>query len=52
LKAFMALEQYSHEHIVLLIAIHLTFVVSGAIMALSDYISEKASSLHSKNHKH
>ena len=52
LKAFMALEQYSREHIVLLIAIHLTFVVSGAIMALSDYISEKASSLHSKDHKH
>jgi uncharacterized protein (TIGR00645 family) len=52
LKAFMALEQYSHEHIVLLIAIHLTFVVSGAIMALSDYISEKAHNLHSKDHKH
>lgn len=52
LKAFMALDQYSREHIVLLIAIHLTFVVSGAIMALSDYISEKASNLHSKDHKH
>ncbi len=52
LKAFMALDQYSHEHIVLLIAIHLTFVVSGAIMALSDYISEKASNLHSKGPQH
>jgi uncharacterized protein (TIGR00645 family) len=51
LKAFMTLEQYSREHIVLLVVIHLTFVVSGVFLALSDYISEKASQLHSNDHQ-
>jgi uncharacterized protein (TIGR00645 family) len=42
LKAFMSLEEYSREHILLLVTIHLTFVVSGVLLALMDYIAEKA----------
>jgi uncharacterized protein (TIGR00645 family) len=42
LKVFLSLASYSRETIVFLIVIHLTFVVSGLLMALTDYIAEKA----------
>ena len=42
LKAFMAVDDYTREHIILLIAIHLTFVVSGVLLAFMDYLAAKA----------
>lgn len=42
LKAFMSIDDFTREHILLLVAIHLTFVVSGVLLALMDYIAEKA----------
>jgi len=42
LKAFMSIEDYPREQLVFLIAIHLTFVVSGVLLALMDYIADKA----------
>jgi uncharacterized protein (TIGR00645 family) len=42
LKAFMSIEDFTREHIILLMAIHLTFVISGVLLALMDYIAEKA----------
>jgi uncharacterized protein (TIGR00645 family) len=42
LKAFMALDDYTRDHIILLVVIHLTFVVSGVLLALQDYIADKA----------
>jgi uncharacterized protein (TIGR00645 family) len=46
LKAFMAINTYQREQVILLIAIHLTFVISGVLLALADYIAEKASGRH------
>ena len=42
LKVFMSLESYTRESIIFLIAIHITFVVSGVLLAWMDYIAEKA----------
>jgi uncharacterized protein (TIGR00645 family) len=42
LKAFMSIDDFSREHVILLMAIHLTFVVSGVLLALMDWIAEKA----------
>lgn len=42
LKVFMALASYTREQMIFLIVIHLTFVVSGVLLALMDYIAEKA----------
>jgi uncharacterized protein (TIGR00645 family) len=42
LKAFMSIETYQREQLIFLIVIHLTFVVSGVLLALMDYIAEKA----------
>jgi uncharacterized protein (TIGR00645 family) len=42
LKTFMSIESYTREQVILLMAIHLTFVVSGTLLAVTDYISEKA----------
>ena len=42
LQAFMSIETYTREHIILLIVIHLTFVVSGVLLAVMDYIAGKA----------
>jgi uncharacterized protein (TIGR00645 family) len=51
LKTFMSIEQYPREQVILLMAIHLTFVVSGAVLALTDYISAKADAkAHSGQH--
>jgi uncharacterized protein (TIGR00645 family) len=42
LKVFLSPGSYPRETIIFLIAIHLTFVVSGLLMALTDYIADKA----------
>jgi uncharacterized protein (TIGR00645 family) len=42
LKTFMSIDQFTREQVVLLMALHLTFVVSGTLLAVTDYISEKA----------
>jgi uncharacterized protein (TIGR00645 family) len=42
LKAFMAINTYTREHIILLVIIHITFVISGVLLALQDYIADKA----------
>jgi uncharacterized protein (TIGR00645 family) len=42
LKVFLSPASYSRETIIFLIVIHLTFVVSGLLMALTDYIADKA----------
>jgi len=42
LKVFLSPAAYSRETIIFLIVIHITFVVSGVLMALTDYIAEKA----------
>jgi uncharacterized protein (TIGR00645 family) len=42
LKAFISIENYEYNDIVLLIVIHMAFVVSGLLLALMDYISGKA----------
>jgi uncharacterized protein (TIGR00645 family) len=42
LKAFMSIDSYTREQLMFLIAIHLTFVVSGVMMAVMDYVAEKA----------
>ena len=42
LKVFMSISSYAREYIIFLIVIHLTFVVSGVLLALMDYIAEKA----------
>jgi uncharacterized protein (TIGR00645 family) len=42
LKVFLSPVSYTRETIIFLIVIHLTFVVSGLLMALTDYVAEKA----------
>jgi uncharacterized protein (TIGR00645 family) len=42
LKAFMSLDSYSREQLIFLVVIHLTFVISGVLLALMDYIADKA----------
>ena len=42
LKVFMSIGTYTRENIIFLIVIHFTFVISGVLLALMDYISEKA----------
>ncbi len=48
LKLFFNLNNYSQEQITLFIAVHLTFVISGVILAYMDYIVEKTKALHKK----
>ena len=42
LKAFMSLESYSREQLIFLIVIHITFVISGVLLALMDLIADRA----------
>jgi len=42
LKVFMSIGAYTREQMMFLIVIHVTFVVSGVLLALMDYIAEKA----------
>lgn len=41
LKAFMAIKDYSKNDIMWLVIIHLTFVASGVLLALMDWIGER-----------
>ena len=41
LKIFMSLEQYTKEQVILYIAIHIAFVLSGVLLAFMDYIIGK-----------
>jgi len=38
----MSLDSYSREQLIFLVVIHLTFVISGVLLALMDYIADKA----------
>jgi uncharacterized protein (TIGR00645 family) len=42
LKIFMNLEKYSKDTITLYVVVHLTFVVSGVLLAMMDYIMNKS----------
>ena len=42
LKIFFDLKDYTKEEIYLFIAVHVTFVISGVLLALMDYIASKA----------
>lgn len=42
LKIFMNLDKYSRDTIILYIVVHLTFVVSGVLLAMMDYIINKS----------
>lgn len=41
LKIFFDLKDYTKEEIYLFIAVHITFVISGVLLALMDYIASK-----------
>jgi uncharacterized protein (TIGR00645 family) len=41
LKAFMSIRAYSDRDLIWLVAIHLTFIVSGVLLALMDWITER-----------
>ena len=45
LKLFFNLTNYSREQIILFIAVHLTFVISGLLLAYMDYLVEKSKKL-------
>ncbi|MDB4184188.1 TIGR00645 family protein [Alphaproteobacteria bacterium] len=46
LKLFFNLNNYTKDQITLFIAVHLTFVFSGVILAYMDYIVEKTKKFH------
>ena len=46
LKAFMAVTEYSPDQLRWLVIIHITFVVSGVLLALMDWISEHSATHH------
>jgi uncharacterized protein (TIGR00645 family) len=41
LKAFMAIKTYSDRDLIWLVAIHMTFIVSGVLLAVMDWITER-----------
>lgn len=41
LKAFMSIKEYSKEDLMWMVIIHLTFVVSGVLLAVMDWITER-----------
>ncbi len=43
LKAFLNVDDYSDRHLGWMVGIHLMFVVSGVLLALMDWLAEKAS---------
>ncbi len=42
LKIFFDLKEYTNQQIYLFIAVHLTFVISGVLLAVMDYIAAKS----------
>jgi uncharacterized protein (TIGR00645 family) len=49
LKAFMAVRDYTPDELRWLVIIHLTFVVSGVLLALMDFISERGAAHHTRH---
>ena len=48
LKIFMNLDKYSKDTIILYVVVHLTFVVSGVLLAMMDYIMNRSINKHAK----
>ncbi|NDB48948.1 MAG: TIGR00645 family protein [Proteobacteria bacterium] len=48
LKVFMNLNNYDKEKIIMYVVVHLSFVVSGVLLALMDYIMSKSIRKHKK----
>jgi len=48
LKIFMNLNNYDKEKIMMYVVVHLTFVISGVLLALMDYIMSKSVRKHKK----
>jgi len=48
LKIFMNLNNYDKEKIMMYVVVHLTFVISGVLLALIDYIMSKSVRKHKK----
>jgi len=48
LKIFMNLNNYDKEKIILYVVVHLTFVISGVLLALMDFIMSKSVRKHKK----
>ena len=46
LKVFLNVEDYEDRHLGWMVAIHLTFVVSGVLLALMDFLAEKTPKMH------
>ena len=51
LKIFMNLDKYSKDTIILYVAVHLTFVVCGVLLAMMDYIMNRSINKHTKAKK-
>jgi len=45
LKIFMNLKSYDRDTIILYVAVHLTFVISGVLLAFMDYLMSKSYNL-------
>ncbi len=48
LKVFMNLNNYDKEKIIMYVVVHLSFVISGVLLALMDYIMSKSIHKHKK----
>ena len=48
LKIFMNLNNYDREKIIMYVIVHLSFVASGVLLALMDYIMSKSVHKHKK----
>jgi len=48
LKIFMNLNNYDKDKIIMYVIVHLTFVISGVLLALMDYIMSKSVRKHKK----
>jgi uncharacterized protein (TIGR00645 family) len=47
LKSFMSIQEVDKGNLFWLVAVHMAFVTSGVLLALMDFITEKAKTLHS-----
>ena len=46
LKVFLDVEEYEDRHLIWMVGIHLTFVVSGVLLAFMDFLAEKTPKAH------
>lgn len=51
LKIFMNLNNYDKDKIILYVVVHLTFVISGVLLALMDFIMSKSIHKHKEKNK-